>query len=294
MLTPLFVLIRICANPVSNVFQKKLTRAAAQPVFVILATYFFLALAVAPVLFWLGPLKLSVQFWLNLGLCIGLAVSGNALIVAALKSTDLSVLGPLNSYKAIVSLILGIFLLGEFPTLLGLVGILLIVAGSALITEKAANQSTRGAFRQLFSNRGVQLRLAALVFSATEAVFLKKVLLLSSPLVTFVFWCLCGLPVAGLLVALALRTGFRAELTVLRQKKSTFLALALTTGLMQLSTLYTFGALQVGAALALFQISTLLSVFFGYHFFQEKDLLRRLLGASIMVAGAIFIIVFGS
>ena len=128
MLTSIFVLICIFVNPISNVFQKKLTNAATHPVFVILATYFFLALAVAPILFFGGPLNLSGQFWLNMGLCILLAVSGNALIVAALKSTDLSVLGPINSYKSIVSLILGIFLLGEFPTLLGIVGIFSVLA----------------------------------------------------------------------------------------------------------------------------------------------------------------------
>jgi drug/metabolite transporter (DMT)-like permease len=69
--------------------------------------------------------------------------------------------------------------------------------------------------------------------------------------------------------------------------------LALTTGLMQLSTLYAFGVLQVGYSLALFQTSALLGVLFGYKFFREQDLARRLVGASIMVIGAIFIVVFG-
>jgi drug/metabolite transporter (DMT)-like permease len=64
---------------------------------------------------------------------------------------------------------------------------------------------------------------------------------------------------------------------------------AASTGAMQLSTLLTFGQLQVGYALALFQMSTLLSIFFGYRFFQEKHIARRLAGALIMIAGAVVI-----
>ena len=45
---------------------------------------------------------------------------------------------------------------------------------------------------------------------------------------------------------------------------------------MQLSTVLTFGKLQVGYSLALFQMSTLISVFFGYHYFQERQIRKRL------------------
>ncbi len=48
--------------------------------------------------------------------------------------------------------------------------------------------------------------------------------------------------------------------------------------------------MQVGIALALFQISILVNVFFGHHFFKELGLVKKLIGASIMVAGSILII----
>jgi drug/metabolite transporter (DMT)-like permease len=294
MLTSLFVFTRIFSNPLSNVFQKKLTNHAANPLFIILATHFLLTLAALPGLFYLLPLKLSALFWINISICALLAIGGNTLIVAALKSTDLSVLGPINAYKSIVSLVLGIFLLGEFPTWLGIAGILLILSGSYFIIDKTPDQPRKGMLTQFLANRGIQLRFAALVLSATEAVFLKKAVLLSTPLITFIFWCILGAPIAYLALAWLSKNGLQRELVTLRQKKGTFLLLATTTGLMQLSTLYTFNVLQVGYSLALFQMSTLLSVFFGYRFFQEQNIARRLLGATIMVAGAVFIIAFGS
>jgi drug/metabolite transporter (DMT)-like permease len=294
MLTSLFLVTRIFSNPLSNVFQKKLTGDSADPLFIILVTHFLISLAVLPILFFILPLQLGIYFWINIVICALLAIAGNTLIVAALKSTDLSILGPINAYKSIVSIVLGIFLLGEYPTWMGIAGIAMIIFGSYFILDKNPATPGKNLLAQFFENKGVLLRFAALVLSATEAIFLKKALLLSSPLVTFIFWCVLGLPVAYLAAAILSKGKIREEIVLVGRGKNNILALALTTGLMQLSTLYTFGVLQVGYSLALFQISTLLSVFFGYKFFQEQNILRRLLGAGIMVLGAATIIIFGS
>lgn len=115
MLSSFFIFIRIFSNPLSNVFQKKLTGHSASPLFIIFCTHLLLSLAILPVLPHLTPLRLSLPFYANIFLCVLLAIAGNTLIVAALKLTDLSILGPINAYKSIVSLLLGIFLLGESP-----------------------------------------------------------------------------------------------------------------------------------------------------------------------------------
>jgi drug/metabolite transporter (DMT)-like permease len=293
MVTSLFIFTRIASNPLSNVFQKKLTGNSARPVFIILVTYVLLSLAMLPILFQLPPAQLGSSFFLNMFLCVLLAIVGNTLIVAALRLTDLSILGPINAYKSIVSLLLGIFLLGEIPTALGVAGILLIVVGSFFFIDRPSAQKDKRTFMQLFKDRGVQFRLAALLFSATEAIFLKKALLLSSPLITFAFWCILGALIALIFGLFLLKAGIKNDIGTFKQRTPMYLMLAVTTGLMQLSTLYAFGVLQVGYSLALFQTSALLSVVFGYKFFREQNIVRRLIGASIMVIGAIIIVVFG-
>ena len=77
----------------------------------------------------------------NIWLCAVLAVAGNVLLVAALRSTDLSVLGPINAYKAVLSLGLGIVLLREIPTEWGALGILLTVVGSVVVVDRAPGQA---------------------------------------------------------------------------------------------------------------------------------------------------------
>jgi len=292
MLTALFVVARIVANPVSNVFQKQLAQRSAGPLFIIAAIHALLTLACLPIVF-LFPLPLDPRFWTNIAICAVLAVAGNVLLVYALVSAGLSVLGPINAYKSVISLVLGVFLIGEIPTPMGAAGVLLIVAGSYFVVDRDASQLSRGAFAAFFGQRGIQFRFAALALSATEAVFLKKALLASSPLTTFLFWSILGLPIAAAAFALLHTHRLADEVVLFRRHWRAYVCLALATGAMQLTTLLTFGKLQVGYSLALFQLSTLLSVFFGYRYFQEGQIPKRLLGAAIMAAGAMLIALLG-
>jgi drug/metabolite transporter (DMT)-like permease len=178
---------------------------------------------------------------------------------------------------------------------------LLILAGSYFVVDTVAARSDRSAFGQFVRTAfgqfvrtgGVPFRFAALAVSATEAVFLKRALLASTPLTTFAMWSVLGLPIAAIVSAVLLRGRVRAELVVLTRHPRTYVSLALATGIMQLTTIVTFGRLQVGYSLALFQLSALLSVFLGYRYFQERDIRKRLLGAAVMVTGAAIIVTFG-
>lgn len=285
----LVVFLRIVSNPFSNVFQKSLTRKTADPLFIICATHGLLSLLCIPACL-LYVRDLPAVFWLNITICAILAVAGNALIVKAVQLSDLSVLGPINAYKAVVSLIPGMILLNEIPGSGGLAGIALIVGGSYFLVDNAAAASHANMFARLFSDRGVQYRLAALVLSAIEAVFLKTALLVSSPLITFLFWAVLGFAVS-LVAIFTLKSGnLRHEVHVFKASRREYLMLFITTGVMQLCTLVSFQVLQVGYTLALFQTSSLISVILGYRFFQERHILQRLVGSVVMVAGAILII----
>ncbi|PYR90176.1 MAG: hypothetical protein DMF84_22035 [Acidobacteria bacterium] len=188
-----------------------------------------------------------------------------------------------------MSLVLGIFLIGEVPSALGLVGVLLILFGSYFVVDRTEGRPYCRAFVQFFRERGVSYRFAALACSAPEAVFLKRAVLQSSPLLAFFLWSTLGLLVAFMFVAILLSGQVRTEMQTLRQHWSTYGWLAVTTGLMQVKTLLTFGVLQVGYSLALFQLSTLFSVFLGYRYFEERNIAQRLFGSVVMIIGAVII-----
>jgi drug/metabolite transporter (DMT)-like permease len=69
-----------------------------------------------------------------------------------------------------------------------------------------------------------------------------------------------------------------------------YIALCAAIAMMTASTNYSFKYMPVGEALALFQISILVSVFLGYKVFQEGGLIKKLVGSAIMIAGSLFIL----
>lgn len=75
-----------------------------------------------------------------------------------------------------------------------------------------------------------------------------------------------------------------------RKDFAPYIFLVLCIGIMQLTTNYVFDHMPVGYALTLFQLSTIASVLLGHRLFNEKDILKKLLGSVIMIGGSLLII----
>ncbi|MDR2039504.1 MAG: DMT family transporter [Bacteroidales bacterium] len=286
LLTGIAVLLRILTNPLANVFQKQLTNRDHHPLFINFLTFFILSVVCIPLAIHVGWFSFSYDFWLYC-LLMGLMGSiGNGFLIKALQSGDLSVLGPVNSYKSVVGIIVGFFLLGEVPGWWGVLGIVLIIWGSYFVLDTTKE---RFSFR-LLKRKDIQYRIWAMLLTAIEAVFIKKIILLSSTTVSFIVWCWFGAAFSFLLLFVnhvKLKDGLK------RLKKKViplYLYLVLCIGVMQYTTNYVFNHMEVGYGLALFQLSTIVSIFLGYHVFKEQDIVKKLIGSVIMVAGSIIII----
>ena len=79
--------------------------------------------------------SLPWQFWVYVAVGGLFGAVGNGFLVMALRRGDLSVLGPINSYKSVVGIIVGIVLLGELPSLMGLAGVAIIILGSYFVFD---------------------------------------------------------------------------------------------------------------------------------------------------------------
>ena len=294
-MTPwLVIALRVISNPCSNALQKALA-GGGWPAPVLLAFTHGVLGPVAMVILLRAGDSLGWVFWLWSLLSAALAVAANWLIIEAVRRSDLSLLGPINAYKPWVSLVPGWFLLGERPEGWQWVGMGLVFLGSLLLGGRGGR---KGRPWELFLDRGVQLRFLALVFSAAEAVTLKRALAVSDPVRAFAGWVLLGFLVAAPFAwkarAACPQAGTRAACpqagTVALGSLLAGLALALTTGLMQASTFMVLDQLPTGIALSFFQLSAVLSVFLGWAFFGETQFARRLTGACIMALGSALLV----
>ncbi|RFS18467.1 EamA family transporter [Emticicia sp. C21] len=284
----LAILLRIFANPFANVFQKKLTIQGLSPLFVNFLTYFILGAICLVFTLQLDWSNITADYWVYSIIMGLLGALGNLFLVKALQAGDLSVLGPINAYKAVISMIIGIFLLQEIPGIWGLIGVALIIAGSYFVL----NTTEEGFTWQLFKRKEIQFRIWAMILTATEAIIGKKVILVSSYIHSFFSWCWFG-TLFSLLLFLWNRESLSDSMRKIEPKLiGIFSGLILCIGITQFSTTFIFKQMPVGYALSLFQLSVLVNIFLGYRIFQEQDIYKKLIGGVIMIMGSVLIILF--
>jgi drug/metabolite transporter (DMT)-like permease len=288
-LTLFTVFLRIFSIPLGNVFQKQLAESGNHPLLINFTVYLILAvisLAGLPMIIRSGA---PFDFWLYSVTGGILGALGNGYMIKALQKGDLSILGPVNSYKSVVGIILGVFLLGEIPNLYGISGIILIVYGSYFVLDTTKERFSL----KLFRNKEIQYRIIAMALTGTEAIFMKKVILVSSPLMSAITWCWFGclfsfifLFIFGVKVSAEFH-----KISFLHLPK--YLYLVICIGVMTFCTNFVFDRMPVGYALSLFQLSAIVSILFGYRIFNETNIRKKLVGSVIMIIGSIVIIMLG-
>lgn len=274
------IFIRITTNSLSNVFQKKLAFENENPINVNFINYLLLSLFSIPFIFFINPSVLTAKFWIY-ALAGGLTGAiCNCFMVMALEKGELSVLGPINSYKAVIGLIFGMIILHEIPNIYGLLGIIFIIFGSYFILETP----------KAILKKDIQYRIYALIFSAIEAVFIKKVIILSSITVSFITSKILGTIFSYIIMKI-----FSASKPKIPSNKHIimYILAALCFGLMTFTTAYVFKYMNVGYALSLFQLSIIINVILGYKLFNEQKILKKLFGSLIILIGSATILIFG-
>jgi len=274
------VILRIFTNSFSNVFQKKLADEKENPVKINFINYFLLSIISIPLLFFADIPEFSAEFWL---FSVAGGISGaicNCFMVLALEKGELSVLAPINAYKSVIGLIFSAIILKEYPNIYGILGMLFIIAGSYFIFD-----SPFAIFR-----KDIRYRIYALIFSALEAVFIKKVILLGSVTISFIMSSFLGAFFSFIIMKIFCRQKFK-----LPDKRHSimYILTALFFGIMTFSTAYVFKNMNVGYALSLFQISIIINVILGYKLFREKNPMKKLAGSLIILIGSATILIFG-
>ncbi len=281
-LTSLAILLRIFSNSMSNVYQKRLVAQGGNPFFINFVMYAGLSFCCLPLVFGINWVSFGRQFWVCSVLGGLFGALGNSYLVKALEKGDLSVLGPINAYKSVVAMLFGIILLKEIPSVVGIMAVGLIIWGSYFVFDT----QEEGFSLRLLRRADIGYRILALVFTAIEAVFIKNVIALSSVSTAFIMWCCWGM----VFTAFMLKPPHKPS----NEERAYFkyLMIIVLMGLMQLSTNFVFSRMKVSYGLALFQLSTILSVILGWHYFNEGQIRKKLLGSFIMLIGGTVLILF--
>lgn len=262
---------------------------AALPILA-LAVWIFSAWAVPPANFWRIILLVNVpveifQFYVG---------------YSAIQRSPLSLMAPLAASTSIFLVPVGYAILGEAPTIAGLVGILSIVAGAFVLGWRIGETRTLAeSIRNLFREPGTALILAGSFLVAISISTAKLVFRYASPFLT-AFYLTAAIATALIPLAFPLRpTRLASRVERPGERRPTVLPAAgrapLFAGLAVLSGLslglhYTgLSLLPAAYYISIKRVSMLFNVLNGRFFFREEHIRERLAGALLMVAGVVIV-----
>lgn len=245
--------------------------------------------------FFVSPISIpaafgSLWFW---GLAfLTAALNGVALwlTIKALRFSDMSLVSPMTQLTPLILLVTSPLILGEELSLLGIFGVVGIVAGSYCMGLGGKGENPFASFAKLFSERGVQLALLASLIYGLTSNFDKIGVVATSPL-----WWLAQ---QGFLLALPfyllLRiTKGRHYLALTPGQFGISLLPGMTSGVGSIFQMTALLFWPVPYVIAVKRLSAIFSVISGVLFFKEKNVVWRLLGAGIMVASTILLLIHG-
>lgn len=200
----------------------------------------------------------------------------------ALQASDLSLTIPFITFTPIFLLFTSPWLVGEFPGLWGLIGILLIVGGSYIISIQESPINFMDPFLAIMKEPGPRRMLSVAVIYSLTSNLDKIGVQHSSPL----FWSLSintFMVVSLLIIFLVLP---KPKTT---RKHPFQFPLMILIGLFSATTLITHNMAlhlaSVPAVIAIKRTSALFAVLWGFFVLGEINVRQRIIGAMLMVTG---------
>lgn len=207
------------------------------------------------------------------------------LYMKALKHSDLSISVPMLAFTPLFLLVTSPLILGEFPSLLGLIGIFLIVAGSYILNIHKRGEGYLSPFKALLKEKGPKLMLlVAFIWSITSN-FDKIGVMNSSP----IFWVVViNIFIAIFMVPIMFRSSTN-QVGVINANKKYLILIGLLSALTAVFQMYALTLTLVAYVITIKRTNAVLGVIWGHLIFKEKGIKERLSGALIMLMGVVLI-----
>ncbi|MBC8500523.1 MAG: EamA family transporter [Nanoarchaeota archaeon] len=210
------------------------------------------------------------------------------LYLKAFKLADLTLAMPMLAFTPLFLLFMSPLIVGEFTSLFGLVGVLFVVLGSYVL-HASKTRNLLVPFKAMIKNKGSYYMLIVAFLYAIGASFDRMLVVMTSPVfhsTMGIFSLSLSMLVIGLL--------FDRE-AILKPNVAFNKLLLIGLALFSTVMLGNFANKFIIApyVISLKRLSILFSMIYGYYWFKEKDLKKRIIAASLMVVGTIIISIYG-
>lgn len=217
-----------------------------------------------------------------------LLIIGTYLLFKATKISDLSISMPMLSATPLFLIFTSYFMLNESPTFYGFMGIFLIVIGAYTIHIKNYKQGFFSPFKALLKDKGsFNVLFVAFIWSITAN--LSKIgILYSNPVfyvsIVYLFVAIIMLPL--------ITFNFKKKIREIKANLNMLMSLGFSSAFMVATAAYAMLVAIVPYVISLKRSSVIFAIFFGYLFFNEKNIGNALLGTIIMLIGGVLITLY--
>lgn len=210
--------------------------------------------------------------------------------IKALKVSPLSLTLPFLSLTPVFLIVIPYLILGEKVSLTGAIGVLLIAFGGYTLHIKKVKKGILAPLVAIKKEKGsLFMIIVALIYSITSALG-KLAIEHSSPIFFGVVYSTTLVIVFTPIVLYKSREGLKMMFHSGAVKAS--ILPGMFYSVVVISHMIAVSLTKVAYMVSVKRLSILIGVVYGYIFFKESDILERLTGASLMLAGFVLIVLF--
>jgi len=255
--------------------------------------------------------EIGPEFFPAVAITVFLNICGLSLIFKALSSSDLSLSVPMLSFTPVFLIGTSYVILHEAPSFFGFLGICIIVSGSYVLNISAGHEHVLDPIRSMMRNRASWYMLLVAFLFAVSINFDKIALLNSDPFFGMALTVM-SIGIAFLIMSVysfivrrhqdrdlppnPLKKEGWQEIPTRAVSQKQFAILTLLIGLfvaIEAASINVAYTLQiVPYVIAIKRLSIIFMVLYGTIVLSEGDITKRVMGATIMVAGAMIILLF--
>ncbi len=242
---------------------------------------------------------LPLKFWIGIFSAVTVNVIATYFLYKALDVSELSYLMPFMTLTSLTIIIPPMIMFGEYPSMSGIIGIMVVVAGALLMDYKKPNKTEVEILQNQQNRKGLMFFLiTASCFTISPSVT-KLAVIESSPLfATFAIHILMGL-IFGIFIL-----AFREIGTIKNvfqnfkhnEKRNFFIAILLASLSITISNVsinYAYEFQSVAYVMAIKRIMPFFAFLIGYFYFKEQaNAKRKIFATLLMVVGAVIITLF--
>lgn len=223
---------------------------------------------------------------------IGTSISVFAAILAykAIRESEISLISPISAFNPAFTAIISFFTLKEVISLKNIFGIVIIVSGTYLLQLSKSQKGFFKPIKTLFTHKGVRLSLFAQFLWAVTPSFEKTAILHTFPQNPS-FAAFIGQIIAIFIYIPLVWKLSKNPIKSFKLNFKWFLIAGLISGLAISFAFIAYNLANLGVVTAVFKLSMVFTVFFGWFFFKEKNIKDKLLGTFVMLAGVTLLVI---